>query len=71
MKREEIKKDLNKLVEDITTYIVNKEQNQYLKPLQYRLGLIEEKYERAGFIMSSSENSGIEKDLQFAKAILY
>ena len=71
MKKEEIRKDLSKLVEDITTYIVENEQTQFLKPLQYRLGVIEEKYERAGFIMSSSENTKIEKDLQFAKAILY
>ena len=69
--KKELKRDLDNLVKDIETYIVEKEQTQFLNPLRYRLGLIEEKYEQSceGFGMAFGRDC--EQNLQFAKAILY
>lgn len=65
-----LRKDLDNLLKDIESYIVEKGQNQFLNPLRYRLGLLQEKYEHLQPVFSSNDTRKVEEDLRFASAIL-
>jgi hypothetical protein len=65
-----LRKDLDALLKDIENYIVEKGQNQFLNPLRYRLGLLQEKFEKLQPVFSSNDTRKVEEDLRFANAIL-
>ncbi len=65
-----LRKDLDKLISDVETYIVEKGQNQFINPLRYRLGLLQEKYEEQMPVFSSRETRKLEEDLTYVNAIL-
>lgn len=65
-----LRKDLDSLLKDIENYIVEKGQNQFLNPLRYRLGLLQEKFEKLQPVFSSNDIRKVEEDLRFANAIL-
>ena len=65
-----LRKDLDTLLEDIDNYIVEKGQSQFTNPLRYRLGLLQEKFERLQPVFSNNEMRKVEEDLRFANAIL-
>lgn len=65
-----LRRDLDALLNDIETYIVERQQNQFLNPLRYRLGLLQEKFEHLSLVFFGSDTQKIEEDLRFANAIL-
>ena len=65
-----LRKDLDSLLKDIENYIVERGQNQFLSPLRYRLGLLQEKFEHLSPVLFGSDTQKIEEDLRFANAIL-
>ena len=67
-----LRRDLDVLLNDIETYIVERQQSQFINPLRYRLGLLQEKFEHLSpvFFGSGSDTQKIEEDLRFANAIL-
>lgn len=65
-----LRKDLDNLLKDIESYIVEKQQCQFTNPLRYRLNLLQEKYEKIKPVFSSSDTQKVEEDLRVAEAIL-
>ncbi len=65
-----LRRDLDVLLNDIETYIVERQQSQFINPLRYRLGLLQEKFEHLSLVFNSNDVQKVEEDLRFAKAIL-
>lgn len=65
-----LRKDLNKLLADIEEYVVNKGQDYFKPALNYRLEIIEEKFESSIPAFSCGSYEKMKSDIVFARAIL-